>query len=82
MHVRLADAIRRGKTVWQRHDEDLFLFAYEDHAARPVQEVRDLLGIPPKSDAALGAGSAPLASLEGMSETQRKVYAQRRGGTG
>jgi hypothetical protein len=82
MHLRVADAIRRGKMVWQRHGKDLFEFDYHEHAARPVDEVRELLGVPPKSATALEAGSARLFSLEGMSETQRKVFAQRRGGAG
>ena len=30
MHLRVADAIRRGKMVWQQHDEDLFDFDYHD----------------------------------------------------
>jgi hypothetical protein len=80
MHVRVADAIRRGKMVSQRHGKDLFDFPYHEHAARPVDEVRELLGVPPKSATALEAGSAPLCSLEGMSERQRKVFAERRGG--
>jgi hypothetical protein len=80
MHVRVADAIRRGKTVWQHRHQDLFDFPYHDHAARPVDEVRDMLGMPPKSATALEAGSVPLCTLEGMSETQRKVFTQRRGG--
>jgi hypothetical protein len=81
MHLRVADAIRRGKTVWQRHREDLFEFEFLDHADRPVDEVREHLGMPPKSATALEAGSAPLCSLEGMSETQRRVFTERRGGT-
>jgi hypothetical protein len=79
MHLRVADAIRRGKMVWQRHDADLFEFPFIEHATKPVDEVRALLGMPPKSLTALEAGSAPLCSLEGMSETQRRVYAERRG---
>jgi len=82
MHLRVADAIRRGKMVWQRHGKDLFEFEYYDHAARPVDEVRAMLGVPPKSAVALEAGSAPLCSIEGMSETQRNVFTERRGGTG
>jgi hypothetical protein len=82
MHLRVADAIRRGKMVWQRHGEDLFDFPYHQHAAKPVDEVRAMSGVPPKSATALEAGSAPLCSLEGMSETQRKVFTQRRGGAG
>jgi hypothetical protein len=82
MHLRVADAIRRGKVVWQRHGEDLFDFPYHEHATRPVDEVRAMLGVPPKSANALEAGSAPLCSLEGMSETQRRAFAARRGGAG
>jgi hypothetical protein len=82
MHLRVADAIRRGKTVWQHHNEDLFDFPYHDHAARPVDEVRAMLGLPPKSAMALEAGSAPLRSIEGMSETQRRVFSERRGDAG
>jgi hypothetical protein len=81
MHLRVADAIRRGKTVWQRYGKDLFDFPYSEHAARPVDEVREMLGMPPKSATALEAGSAPLCSLDGMSETQRRVFTERRGGT-
>jgi hypothetical protein len=79
MHLRVADAIRRGKTVWQRHGADLFEFPYLEHASRPVDEVRTMLGVPPKSSTALEAGSPPLCSIEGMSETQRRVFAERRG---
>jgi hypothetical protein len=80
MHVRVADGIRRGKVIWQRCNKDLFDLNYHEHAARPVDEVREIIGVPPKSEAALVAGSAALDSFEGMSETQRRVVAQRRGG--
>jgi len=79
MHVRLADGIRRGKAIAERGAGDLFEFPYHDHAARPVDEVREIMGLPPKSEAALAAGSAPLRSYEGMSENQRRVVAERRG---
>ncbi|HEY3670589.1 MAG TPA: hypothetical protein VGN51_06615 [Acidimicrobiia bacterium] len=82
MHIRVADGIRRGKVIWQRCDMDLFDFEYHEHAARPVDEVREIVGVPPKSEAALAAGSAALDSFEGMSETQRRVMQQRRGGGG
>ncbi len=81
MHVRVADGIRRGKVIWQRCDMDLFEFDYHAHATLPVDEVREIVGVPPKSEAALAAGSAALDSFEGMSETQRRVMAQRRGGS-
>ena len=80
MHVRVADGIRRGKVIWQRCDMDLFEFDYHAHSTLPVDEVREIVGVPPKSEAALTAGSAALDSFEGMSETQRRVMEQRRGG--
>jgi len=82
MHVRVADGIRRGKVIWQRCNKDLFDFEYHEHAALPVDEVREIIGVPPKSEAALAAGSAALDSFEGMSETQRRKVAERRGGVG
>lgn len=82
MHVRVADGIRRGKVIWQRCGMDLFDFDYHGHATLPIDEVREIVGVPPKSEAALAAGSAALDSFEGMSETQRERAAQRRGGGG
>jgi hypothetical protein len=82
MHVRLADAIRRGKAVAQRRETSLFEEDYHALAARPIDEVRDVLGVPPKSDAAIESGSVELCSFAGMSETQRRVVTERRGGIG
>jgi hypothetical protein len=82
MHVRVADGIRRGKVIWQRCKMDLFEFDYHEHSTRSVDEVREIIGVPPKSEPALAAGSAALDSFEGMSETQRKKVAERRGGVG
>jgi hypothetical protein len=82
MHVRVADGIRRGKVIWQRCNTDLFDLDYHEHATLPVDEVREIIGVPPKSEGALASGSAALDSFEGMSETQRKHVAQRRGGVG
>jgi hypothetical protein len=82
MHVRLADGIRRGKVIAQQRDTSLFDEDYHALAHRPVAEVRDMLGFPPKSRAALDAGSATLCSVAGMSETQRKMVTKRRGGVG
>ena len=80
MHERIADAIRRGKVVCNHNRADLFDVDYYDLADRPVAEVRDLLGIPPKSSAAIESDSAGLFDLAGMSESQRRAVAQRRGG--
>lgn len=79
MHLRVADGIRRGKVIAQCQERDLLDVDYHELAPLPVDEVRAMLGVPPKSTDALGAGSAPLRSLEGMSETQRRVFTQRRG---
>jgi hypothetical protein len=82
MHVRLADGIRRGKVIAQHRNTSLFDEDYHALAQRPVAEVRDILGFPPKSRAALDAGSAELCSMAGMSEMQRQTVTKRRGGVG
>jgi hypothetical protein len=82
MHVRLADGIRRGKAIAQQRETSLFDEDYHALAARPVEDVRELLGVPPKSEAALEAGSVELCSFAGMSETQRRVVTERRGSVG
>jgi hypothetical protein len=78
MHQRIADAIRRGKVVCDRYGVDLFAVDYSELAGRPVEEVCDLLGVPPKSAGAVEGGSAGPFDPEGMSENQRRVVAQRR----
>ena len=80
MHLRIADGIRRGKVVSQHCGKDLFLVEYYDLAERPVAEVRDLLGIPPKSASAIEAGSADVFDLAGMSEIQRRRAEQAQAG--
>ncbi len=79
MHERVADAIRRGKVVCDRYGIDLFDVDYYALSDRPVQEVRRLLHVPPKSARAIESGSAGLFDLEGMSQNQRLFVAQRRG---
>ena len=79
MHQRIADAIRRGKLVCQCYGVDLFDIDYHALADRPVEEVRSLLGVPPKSIGALEGGSAGAFDLDGMSEIQRRFVAQHRG---
>ena len=80
MHQRIADAIRRGKVVCDSYGVDLFEVDYYELADRPVGEIRELLNLPPKSSGAIEGGSVGLFDLEGMSEIQRRVVAQRRGG--
>jgi hypothetical protein len=67
--------------VCQNHGVDLFEVDYYDLAERPVAEVREMLGAPPKGPGSVEAGSVGLFDLAGMSETQRRAIAQRRGGT-
>jgi hypothetical protein len=80
MHQRVADAIRRGKVVSDRFGIDLFEVDYYELADRSVEEIRERLHIPPKSDRAREGGSAGLFDMEGMSENQRLFVMQRRGG--
>ena len=79
MHQRLADAIRRGKVVSQGYGIDLFDVDYYALADRPVDEVRDIIGVPPKSPGALEGGSAGTFDLDGMSEIQRQYVAKHGG---
>jgi hypothetical protein len=76
MHQRLADAIRRGKVVSQGYGIDLFDVDYYSLAERSVGEVRDIIGVPPKSRGALEGGSAGTFDLDGMSEIQRQFVAK------
>ena len=82
MGARIADAIRRGKSVCESNQRDLFEVDFYRVAPLPVSEVREMLGIPPKGDRALCAGSPGTFDLDGMSAHQREVVAQRRGGHG
>ncbi|MGZ4691108.1 MAG: hypothetical protein ACXVKA_14785 [Acidimicrobiia bacterium] len=79
MPLRVADAIRRGKTVSERCDTDLFEVDYHELADRTVTDVRTLLSLPEKSTQALEGGSAGAFDLNGMSEVQRRALEARRG---
>jgi hypothetical protein len=81
MNVRVADAIRRGKVTCENYGVDLFDVDYYGIAERPVEDVREMLCVPPKDSACLVAGSVGLQALEGMTETQRRAMTQRRGAT-
>jgi hypothetical protein len=80
MHLRIADAIRRGQVVCQNYGVDLFEVDYYDLAGRTVAEIGELLRVPPKGRGSVEAGSVGPFSLEGMSETQRRAMVLRRGG--
>ena len=69
MDVRLADAMKRGAICGQ----DLMAIDYFEHAARPLAEMLDVLGIPEKSPEAVEAGSTSPFDAEwrrSMSEYQ------------
>jgi len=72
MDVRLADAIRRGKVIAESYGHDLLEVDYHPLAARPVGEVREMLGIPPKSDEAIAKGSPSVFDQAGMTDAQRR----------
>jgi hypothetical protein len=77
MDDRLADAIRRGKLVAETFGKDLFHVDYHELAALPVDDVRAQLMIPPKSDAALAAGSIGPFHPDGLTEFQREAARDR-----
>ncbi len=77
MHVRLADAIRRGKVVSEDYGVDLFDVDYHALVERPISEVREILRIPAKSPSALESGSPGVFEPAGMSEYQRGIAEER-----
>jgi hypothetical protein len=75
MHVRIADALRRGRDLCDRVGTDLLDLDYHEFATRPVAEVRDDLGLGPKGGAALEAGSPGAFDRAGMSRIQQEYAA-------
>jgi hypothetical protein len=77
MHLRIGDAIRRGKVVSETYGTDLFEVDYHEIADLPVGEIRQLLHIPEKSPDALRSGSAGAFERAGMSELQQRFADER-----
>ena len=75
MHIRIADALRRGRTLCDRLGTDLLEVDYHDFVEHPVDDVRTELGFDPKSDRALAAGSPGTCDVSGMSRIQQKFAA-------
>jgi hypothetical protein len=73
MDLRLAEAIRRGKVIAEHYARDLLEVDYHELADRRVEDVRALLGIPPKSPEASEAGSAGVFEPGGLSDFQREA---------
>lgn len=78
MHHRIADAIRRGKAVSEQYGTDLFCVDYHQLAPVGVDEVREMLRMPSKSEGAVASGSCGLFDPDGMSERQRQFAEQTR----
>jgi hypothetical protein len=75
MHLRIADALRRGRNLCGRLGTDLLDLDFHAFADQPLAEVRAELGIDPKGEAAIAAGSAGAFELAGMSRIQRDYAA-------
>jgi hypothetical protein len=71
MHVRIADALYRGRVLRDRLGVDLLEVDYHEHAHRPIADICADLGLVPKSDRAVEAGSPGAFDLEGMSMNQQ-----------
>lgn len=74
MHVRVADALYRGRVLRDRLGVDLLEVDYHEHAHRSIADVCTDLGLAPKSDRAVEAGSPGAFDLDGMTMKQQ-VYA-------
>jgi hypothetical protein len=72
MHVRIADALRRGRASCETLGVDLLEVDYHALADRTVEEVRAELGIVDKSPDALACGSNGVFDLQGMSRLQQE----------
>ncbi len=72
MHVRIADAMRRGRDLCDHIGTDLLELDYHEWVDQPVDAVRRELGVPAKSAAARDAGSPGCFDLEGMSRRQQQ----------
>jgi hypothetical protein len=79
MYERVADAIRRGKTVCRHTGTDLFMVDYHELAGLPVESVRESLGVPEKSPHALEHEWPGLFDRNGMSERQQRFADERLG---
>ena len=71
MHLRIADALRRGRDLCDRLGTDLLDVDYHALAPLPVTRARSELGIGPKGEAARRAGSPGAFELSGMSRIQQ-----------
>lgn len=75
MHVRFADALRRGRVMREQLGTDLLEVDYHKWADQPIDAARRGLGFTPKSEQALTAGSPGLFEAAGMTRTQLRYAA-------
>ena len=75
MHVRVADAMRRGRALRERLATDLLEIDYHEFAERPVVDVCDELGLDAKGKRAVEIGSPGAFDLAGMSRIQQAYAA-------
>lgn len=70
MHVRVADALRRGRSLCDRLRTDLLDFDFHQYTGLPIAEARAAIGFAPKSERALEAGSPGTFDEAGMTQFQ------------
>ncbi len=69
MPLRLADALRRGRLC---NRDVIYGLDYFDYVTMPLADARDALGVVPKSDEALRAGSVGVGDSGGITAYQRE----------
>lgn len=77
MHIRLADALRRGRDVCAAIGVDLMEVDYHALAELALDDARREIGLPVKSAKALASGSHGAFDLEGMSRIQQAYFTSR-----
>ena len=70
MHVRIADALHRGRTLREQLGTDLLEVDYHDFTSQPLDDVRHELGLTPKSERALTARSPGVFDRDGLTPFQ------------
>ena len=75
MHIRIADALRRGRDLCDGLGVDLLEVDYHELSELSIDDARARLGFPEKSPKALAAGSPGAFDLSGMSLLQQEFAA-------
>lgn len=70
MHVRVGDALRRGRILRENLGIDLLEVDYHEFTNQPLDDVRHELGLAPKSERALAVGSPSVFHRDGMTPYQ------------